>query len=278
MIIDLSRVLQIIKSGEGVTTEFKTCRNRINKDVYESVCAFLNRNGGTILLGVNDDGTIQGVDKTALTQIKKDFVTAINNPQKLTPTAYLSVDEVIVDEKSILSIYIPESSQVHRCAGRIYDRNEDGDLDITDQSAQVFEMYNRKQSTNTENKIYPFVKVEDLRQDLINKARRLAGIWQENHPWMGMDNTELLKSARLYQTNADTGKSGVTLAGILLTGTDDIILSALPHHRTDLILRRVNLDRYDDRDMVCTNLIDSYERIIAFVQKHLPDPFYLEGT
>ncbi len=51
----------------------------------------------------------------------------------------------------------------------------------------------------------------------------------------------------------------------------------MPHHRTDLILRKVNLDRYDDRDLVRTNLIESYERIIAFVQKHLPDPFLLEG-
>ncbi len=35
--------------------------------------------------------------------------------------------------------------------------------------------------------------------------------------------------------------------------------------------------RYDDRELVRTNLIESYDRILAFVQKHLPDPFYLEG-
>jgi ATP-dependent DNA helicase RecG len=69
----------------------------------------------------------------------------------------------------------------------------------------------------------------------------------------------------------------MTLAGILLLGTDQLILSTVPHHRTDLILRKVTLDRYDDRDLVRTNLIESYDRIIAFVQKHLPDPFFLEG-
>ena len=37
------------------------------------------------------------------------------------------------------------------------------------------------------------------------------------------------------------------------------------------------MDRYDDRDLVRTNLIESYGRILAFIQKHLPDPFYLEG-
>jgi len=44
-----------------------------------------------------------------------------------------------------------------------------------------------------------------------------------------------------------------------------------------MILCKVDLDRYDDRDFVSTNLVESYERIMAFVAKHLPDPFYLEG-
>ncbi len=31
-------------------------------------------------------------------------------------------------------------------------------------------------------------------------------------------------------------------------------------------------------DDIRTNLINSYDRIITFAQKHLPDPFYTEGT
>jgi len=271
------QLLKLIRQGEGISTEFKTCRNRLNRDVYESVCAFLNRHGGTILLGVQDSGEVTGIDPDTVTQIKKDFVTAINNPQKIRPPAYLSVDEVEINEKSILRIYVPESSQVHRCNGHIYDRNEDGDLDITDHTIQVAELYHRKQATYSENKIYPFAGLEDLRADLIDKCRKLAGVWQDGHPWLGMDDMELIKSAQLYQTDHETGKSGVTLAGILLLGRDNVILTAVPHHRTDLILRKVNLDRYDDRDLVRTNLIESYERVIAFIQKHLPDPFYLEG-
>lgn len=42
--------------------------------------------------------------------------------------------------------------------------------------------------------------------------------------------------------NPETGKSGLTLAGILLFGNDQLILSAVPHHRTDLILLKVNLE------------------------------------
>lgn len=271
------QLIKLLRRGEGIDLEFKTCRNQLNRDVYETVCAFLNRHGGTILLGVTDSGNIQGIEQSAVAQIKKDFVTAINNPQKIHPPAYLSINGVTLQGKPVLRIYVPESSQVHRCNGRIYDRNEDGDFDITDHTRQVADLYQRKQATYSENKIYPFTKVDDLRSDLIDKCRRLAGVWRDNHPWLGMDDLELLQSAQLHQTDPETGKSGITLAGILLMGNDRIILSAVPHHRTDLILRKVSLDRYDDRDLVRTNLIESYERIIAFVQKHLPDPFFLEG-
>ena len=274
---DGHRLIELISKGEGIDLEFKTCRNQLGRDVYETVCAFLNRHGGTILLGVTDLGDIQGIEQDAVAQIKRDFVTAINNPQKIYPPAYLSVDELKIKGKPVLRVYVPESSQVHRCNGRIYDRNEDGDLDITDHTRQVADLYQRKQATYSENKIYPFAKLEDLRSDIIDKCRRLAGVWRDDHPWLGMDDLELLKSAQLHQTDPETGKSGITLAGILLLGNDRLILSAVPHHRTDLILRKVNLDRYDDRDLVRTNLIESYERIIAFVQKHLPDPFFLEG-
>ena len=272
-----ARIKELLRKGEGISIEFKECRNKLNKNVFESICAFLNRNGGDLLLGVNDRGEITGIDPEAIERVKKGLVTALNNPQKLNPTYYLMPEEVLFEGKRIIHLFVPESSQVHRCNGKIYDRNEDGDLDITDHTRQVADLYQRKQATYSENKIYPFAKLEDLRSDIIDKCRRLAGVWRDDHPWLGMDDRELLKSAQLHQIDPETGKSGITLAGILLLGNDRLILSAVPHHRTDLILRKVNLDRYDDRDLVRTNLIESYERIIAFVQKHLPDPFFLEG-
>ena len=117
----------------------------------------------------------------------------------------------------------------------------------------------------------------DLRPELIEKCRRYVRINRDNHPWADMDDLQLLKSAQLYQEDPEAKQNGVTLAGAMLFAPDLLILKVCPAHRTDLILRKVNVDRYDDRDLVCTNLIESYDRILAFVQKHLPDPFYLEG-
>ncbi len=272
----IEKIMEILNGGESLTVEFKQSKNKLNKDVFESVCAFLNRNGGHLFLGVEDNGSVVGIDKEAIDNIKKNFVTSMNNPLKISPTFYLTVEDIEFDNKRILYIFVPESSQVHRCNGKIYDRNEDGDIDITDNTNLVSGLYMRKQGTYTENRIYPFANMSELRGDLFTKVRKLATNQRSNHPWQVMDDMELLKSAGLYLKDLQSGKEGITLAGILLLGKDELIFSALPHFKTDAILRRENTDRYDDRDDIRTNLIDSYERLMQFIAKHLNDKFYLE--
>ncbi len=169
------KIKEFIKQGEGLHLEFKACKNALNRDVYETVCAFLNRSGGELLLGVSDNGNITGVDQSCVEQLKKDFVTAINNPQKINPTFYLSAEEVIIDNKTVLYVYVPESSQVHRCNGKIFDRNEDGDFNITNNNNLVSALFLRKQTSYSENKIYPYVSINDLREDIIARARKMAG-------------------------------------------------------------------------------------------------------
>jgi ATP-dependent DNA helicase RecG len=151
------RIQRLIAAGESREVEFKTAHSALNRDLYQTVCAFLNRDGGDILLGVKDDGSVQGVDPDRIQQMKEDFATAVNNPQKLNPPCYLSLQAVDYDGVTLLHLAVP------------------------------------------------------------------------------------------------------------------------PHHKTDAILRRVNTDRYDDRDDIRTNLLESYDHLIAFGEKHLNDPFYQDG-
>ena len=72
----------ILSKGESRTVEFKKSIKEITKNVYETVCSFSNRDGGDILLGVADDGTVLGVDPSCADKIKKNLVTSINNPRK----------------------------------------------------------------------------------------------------------------------------------------------------------------------------------------------------
>jgi ATP-dependent DNA helicase RecG len=99
----------------------------------------------------------------------------------------------------------------------------------------------------------------------------------KNHPWKDMGDAELLQSAGLASEDMATGAKGYNLAAVMLLGRDEVIRSVSPVYRTDALLRKVNLDRYDDRLIVETNLIDSYGLLMGFAQKHLWDKFYLEG-
>lgn len=87
----------------------------------------------------------------------------------------------------------------------------------------------------------------------------------------------MLRNAGLLLRDSNTGKEDIALASILLFGPDDLIYSVLAHHKTDAIYRMVNLGRYDDRDVITTNLLDSYDRLLEFGQRHLNDNFVLDG-
>lgn len=99
----------------------------------------------------------------------------------------------------------------------------------------------------------------------------------EHHPWVDMTDEEMLRSCGLILEDPETNKEGITLAAILLFGTDNRIMSVLPQHKTDAIFRVFNVDRYDDRDVVITNLIESYDCLMEFGKKHLNDVFTLDG-
>lgn len=71
---------------------------------------------------------------------------------------------------------------------------------------------------------------------------------------------------------------GDNLAALMLLGKDDVILNVAPAYVTDALVRKVNVDRYDDREVIKTNLIESYEKLMDFGKKHLPDKFFLEDT
>ena len=271
----------LISNGESLTVEFKESHSDITKDVYETVCSFSNREGGHLFLGVKDNGTIIGIQEDKVEKIRKQFITTINNDNKMYPPLYLNAVDYEAEGKRILYIRVPISQEVVRCSGKIWDRNGDSDIDITNHSDEVYRLYSKKNGSYFVNKVTGF-GIEALRHDLIDRARKMSRVRGENHPWKTMSDEELLRSAGLILTDETAlrngvTREGVTIAAILLFGKDSTIMSVLPQHKTDAIFRVVNTDRYDDRDVVITNLIESYDRLLAFGQKHLNDTFHLEG-
>ena len=273
----------LLDSGEGFTIEYKKNESELSSDVFESVSSFSNRYGGHILLGVIEVekgtrkvGKVTGVNKDKVYDMKRNFITTLNNPNMFKPTVYLELEEFDYDGMTILWTYVPPMSQLCYCKKRIYDRNDDSDQDVTEKNDRVAEIISRKSADYHEQMILPYANESHLQMELMDTVRKLAKARDPKHPWQTMDDMEIMRSAGLYVENIMTGESGFNLAAVLLFGKPEVIKSCVPGYKTDAIYRVENVDRYDDRDIVEDNLIGAYDRLMAFCRKHMDNRFVLD--
>ena len=275
--MEISQVNHLISSGEGVKVEFKEAQGGVPHDLYETISSFSNTSGGVIMLGVDDTGTILGVDRSRAIQFVTDIVTACNSDNAITPALFLSPTVIDHPDGIIILIEVPIHSQVVQHANRIYWRDGDADLDITNNHDQVSELYLRKRQHFSETTIYPHLEITDLNLDLFKEARDIIRGYKVNHPWLSVNNQQLLREAALFRRDFNTGEEGLTLAAALIFGKDETIQSLLPPYKVEAMVRRENVDRWDDRITLRTNLIHTYQALMDFIRKHLPEKFYMEN-
>lgn len=159
--------------------------------------------------------------------------------------------------------------------GAVYDRAADVDVKVK-ADAQRAAMIIRKQNFYTEKTVYPWVTKEDLDLGALSGVRREIRSARENHPWLSLDDEEMLRASRLWSRDPATGECGFNLAAIMLIGKQETILDVAPVYRTDVILRRADTDRYDDRFVCKSNLVEAYGEISSFCKKWMPDVFALD--
>ena len=147
-------VSYLIKEGEGLLTEFKETlrydrrKNEVSKEmermVMKTIVAFLNTKGGTLLIGINDDGDIVGLEDDYKTLPKKNrdgfenhFSMLVKTIIGLPFTKYVSVKFEKINNREVCLVSVEES---HRPA---YLRNSDQKEDFfvrVGNSTQPFSM------------------------------------------------------------------------------------------------------------------------------------------
>ncbi len=92
---------KLAKKGESQSLEFKS---HFSNEVIETITAFLNTRGGTILLGVSDSGTIAGLSLTDETT--QQWLNEIKT--KTTPSITPDIETAQIDEKTVVIIQVKE--------------------------------------------------------------------------------------------------------------------------------------------------------------------------
>lgn len=266
-----------IQAGEGISVEFKRCGSQPGQDTFETICSFANRQGGSILLGVRDDGAVEGVPEASALNIERNISNVTSNPNLFNVSPLVEFERLHDTEgRLVIRVWVPMGPSLYTFKGAVYDRVADADVRVKS-DAQITSMMARKQSYYSERTVYKWVTEDDLEMDLLGAVRDALHANDADHPWLSLSDGELLRAARLYGRDQLTGERGFNLAAVVLLGKEDAILDVMPLYRTDAVLRRVETDRYDDRLVCRSNLVRAYDELVGFCEKWLPDSFVLDG-
>ena len=97
-----SELRELIAGGEGAKVEFKRDDLR-PEQLAREIVSFANMNGGTILVGVEDDGSVSGVQRPDWQQWLMDTVVS----RHVVPRVVPDYDEVQTDEGVVAVVAVP---------------------------------------------------------------------------------------------------------------------------------------------------------------------------
>ena len=234
-----------IQAAEGKSVELKRCGSQPGKDTFETICSFANRQGGSVLLGVRDDGTVEGVPEASVLSIERSISNVTSNPNLFNVSPLVEFERLHDSEgRLVIRVWVPMGPSLYTFKGAVYDRVADADVRVRS-DAQITSMMARKQSYYSERTVYSWVTEDDLEVGLLDAVRDTLRANDADHPWLSLSDSELLRAARLYGRDQLTGERGFNLAAVALLGKEDTILDVMPLYRTDAVLRRVETDRHD---------------------------------
>src|SRR5690554_5383337 len=170
--LSIPEIKSIITSGEGYNAEFKVSFPSKIKEVTEEICAFANATGGTLLIGVDDKNTIQGLtfDNTKRSALQ-------NSINEISPSLHCDIYPIEIEGKEIVVIEIPSGdSKPYVLSGAIYVRQGPNSQKLTtvEEMRDFFQQADRIYFDEAPCKAIDFEK--DIPKENITQFRELAGL------------------------------------------------------------------------------------------------------
>jgi ATP-dependent DNA helicase RecG len=226
---------QMISQGESLMVEFKSDRRRISdREIYEEVVAMANASGGTILIGVEDNGKVTGsqarhertTDPIKLqSAIFNNTVPSINTRVQVTP----------MDAGPVIAIQVdPYPEPCATMAGTALRRviGPDG----KPQSLPFYPRDQRSRRTDLGLLDFSAQEMEDFTFDDLDplefeRLRQMVSNLRGDRALLELSDQELAQALRLVETH---GKRLVpNVAGVLLLGRLSALRKAIPTHQVN---------------------------------------------
>lgn len=237
------RFADIYKGGENQRLEFK---ESFGKETVETVVAFCNASGGTILIGVDKNGRITGHVVTE--EMLKEWVNTIK--QATQPQIFPEISPFEVDGKTVVAVQVQEYPiKPVSCKGKYFKRVGASNHMVPLDEIVEMQLYSINSSFDSFKVKQPF---EDLNMDLVVKFFGQLGnagrITLHDDPVVNLKKTGLVRDEQL------------TYAALLLFGG----------HQTGIHIGRFKTpDVIVDDILIKSPLVEAVDEAMTFIKKSI---------
>ena len=201
--MDRDVIVELCTAGEGQSLEYKA---NYTSEIGRSICAFANTNGGTILVGVADNGTVKGVSATV-----EERVASL--AQSCQPPVHPLVNSLDVDGRRVVAIDVQHGDeQFHAFRNVVYRRV--GSTDAPVSPKQILEVAAAQKGSRFGSMVRSGATLSDIDEDALQAFLDLAGAGHRLPVEGQMTAEQALRKLDLL------ANEGLTNAALLLFGRE----------------------------------------------------------
>ena len=294
--MDVTDIKVLLKVGERISFECKKAENNIPKSVWETYSSFANTIGGIIVLGITENikfvGEANHFEITGVNhpqKLRKEFFDTLNS-NKVNRNILTDTDVEIIDYEgvSLMCITVPQADYRQRpiyingnMMNGAFKRNYEGDYHCTEEDVKA--MIRDANDSGNDGLLIEHYNIDDIDSGTLSAYRNRFRTANPDHIWNDYADKEFLLNIGAYTKDRNTGREGLTLAGLLLFGKGLSIRERFDNIRMDY-LDYTNLEeesRWSDRLTYDgrweNNLYNFFMRVQSKLISDIKRPFSLKG-
>ena len=294
--MDSTDIKVLLKVGERISFECKKAENNIPKSVWETYSSFANTIGGIIVLGVTENiqfaGETNHFEITGVSnpqKLRKEFFDTLNS-NKVSLNILTDADVEIIEYEgvSLICITVPQADYRQRpiyingnMMNGAFKRNYEGDYHCTEEDVKA--MIRDANDNGNDGVLIEHYNMDDIDTATLSAYRNRFRIVNPDHIWNEYTDKDFLLNMGAYTKDRNTGREGLTLAGLLLFGKGLPIRERFDNIRMDY-LDFTNLEeesRWSDRLTYDgrweNNLYNFFMRVQLKLFSDIKRPFSLKG-
>lgn len=283
---NVAELIERLAGRESLEFEAKAARDTLPSSVWSTISAFANTAGGWLVLGLveRDDGWIvEGVANPS--RMAQQLADQLRNPQKISYPVSGAHDLTIeaIDGHAIVALRVPPAPRQSRPVyignnpfDGTYVRGYTGDHHCSRQ--EVERMMREASDLAADQVILPNRTWDDLDQATFRGYRQRFQTANPDSPHNRLSDDAFLAVMGGFRRDPERQQQGITVAGLLMFGTDLAIRTWRSRHLIDIRVVPGDLVQplppdWRDRVVFEGNLLDAFDVAYRRLIADLPVPF-----